>query len=438
MKYNLAQSIFWLVMFMALGLLPAAIGLAGEVPPAREFWVEFGVMTGFLGFAILNLQCVITGRFNWFAAGFGFDNLLQFHKQTGIFALILVLVHPIVLFIADPVFLEYFDLRVNAPRALALSAITVSTVVVVATSLWRKTFGLSYEHWRLVHGVLSLGIIFLGLGHVLLVDHYNQPLWKKAVFVAMSGAALYLVVHSRVVRPLLMRRRPYKAVEVRPEPNDSWTLVIEPVGHEGMQHRAGQFCWVTVGKSPFSMQQHPYSIVSSPLQKRLELTIKEFGDFSKSVKHIAPETPIWLEGPYGCFFHEPHAVKGAVFVAGGVGITPIMSMLRAARDRGDRSPYMLFYGNTAWEDVIFREEITEMTKRLKLKVVYALTSPPDGWEGETGYIDKDVLERHFPKDVENYAHFICGPAALLDLVEPLLRSYGVPAASIHTERFDMV
>jgi predicted ferric reductase len=271
-----------------------------------------------------------------------------------------------------------------------------------------------------------------------MVDHYGQPLWKKAAFVAMSGGAMYLVVHSRIVRPLLMRRRPYRIVKVRPQRNDSWTLVIEPVGHPGMKHRAGQFCWITVGKSPFSMQQHPYSIASSPLRDQIEITVKELGDFSSSVKDIVPGTHVWLEGPYGRFYHEPHEVKGAVFIAGGVGITPIMSMLRAARDRGDRSPYMLFFGNTAWDDVMFREEIEEMKSKMNLKVIHSLTDPPEDWEGETGYIDQKILERHFPRDVENYAHFICGPPALLDLVEPLLRSYGVPAAAIHTERFNMV
>jgi predicted ferric reductase len=349
-----------------------------------------------------------------------------------------VLAHPAMLIAADPGFISYYDPRENAPRAITLSMVTIGIVVLVATSLWRDFFKLSYEAWRAVHGVLTLGIIFFGLGHVVMVDHYGEPLWKKVAFVVFTGAAMYLVVHSRVVRPWLMRRKPYRIVEVREQRNDSHTLVIEPVGHEGLKHRAGQFLWLTVGDSPYSMQQHPFSIASSPQADRLELTIKDLGDFSGSVKGIEPGTKAWLEGPYGCFYHEPDEVKGAVFVAGGVGVTPIMSMLRAARDRGDKCPYILFFGNTGWDDIMFREEIEEMESRMNLMVVHCLTEPPDDWKGEEGYVDEDVLDRHLPKDIENYAYFICGPGPLLDLVEPDLRGRGVPAASIHTERFDMV
>jgi predicted ferric reductase len=438
MKYTLVQSICWILTFLGLSLLPMAVGLAGPLPAGRGFWIEFGVMIGFLGLGILSLQCVISGRYNWFGAGFGFDNLLEFHKWVGVFAMLLVLAHPAMLISADREFFEFYDPRENAPRAIALWFVTIAILSLISSSLWRGFFRLSYERWRLVHGVLTLGIIFFALGHVVMVDHYGQPFWKKAFFALTSGAALYLVLHSRVIRPALMRRRPYTVTEVREQRNHSRTLVIRAVGHEGMQHRAGQFLWVTLGNSPYSLEQHPYSIASSPLSDQIELTIKDLGDFSGSVKAIKPGTPAWLEGPYGCFYHEPDEVKGAVFIAGGVGVTPIMSMLRAARDRGDTTPYILLYGNTAWDDVMFREEIADMPGRISLNVVHVLTAPPDGWEGETGYIDAAVLDRHLPHDHENYAYFICGPGPLLDLVEPELRKRGIPAAAIHTERFDMV
>lgn len=438
MKYGLAKTLFWISASVILALLPATVGLAGELPPGRGFWVELGVLLGFLGLAVLNLQCVITGRFRWFAAGFGFDNLLQFHKQMGLFALLLVLAHPAVLITANSEFLEYFDPRVNFLRAIALGFVVVASLALVASSLWRLTFRLSYERWRLLHGLLALGILFLGLGHVILVDHYGEPIWKKGAFILMSGSAMSLIVHSRVVRPWLMRHRPYRIVELRPQRNDSWTMIIEPEGHEGLRFRAGQFLWITVGDSPYSMQQHPFSIASSPSERQIELTVKELGDFTRSVKEIEAGTRAWLEGPYGCFHRTAGNGKGAVLIGGGVGVTPLMSLLRDARDQGDRSSLILFDGNTAWDDVMFREEIGELEEEVNLKVVHVLTEPPEGWEGETGFIDEGVLDRHLPEDREAYDYFICGPGPLLDLVEPLLRKMKIPAAAIHTERFDMV
>lgn len=438
MKYGLLRSLIWIALFLILALFPLMIALLGPLPPGRVFLEEFGLMLGFLGLGILCLQCVITGRFHWFGAGFGFDNLLQFHKQTGIFALILVFAHPIAMFVADVGYLEFYDPRVNFPRAVALAFVSVAIVVLIASSLWRVTFGLTYERWRLVHGLLSLAIIFLGLGHVVMVEHYTEPFWRKAALAGFSGAGMYLIVHSRVVRPWLMRRHPYRITEVRPEPNDSWTLVIEPDGHPGLTYRAGQFVWITVGDSPYSMQQHPFSLASSPESGVIELTMKELGDFTGCAKHIEPGTRAWLEGPYGSFRFDAEALPGAVLIAGGVGITPIMSLLRSARDRRDASRYFLFFGNTAWEDILFREELEEMASILRLTVVHVLTDPPEDWNGETGYIDREVLLRHLPAERPGFRYYICGPGALLDSAEEILRKEGVRATSIFTERFDMV
>lgn len=438
MRYNLAQTLFWIAVFTLLALMPVAVALLGQLPTPRDYWVEFGALLGFLGLAVLNLQCVITGRYRWFAAGFGFDNLLEFHKQMGIFALVLILAHPGILILADPEFLAYFDPRENLPRAAALSVITVASLVLIASSLWRLTFCLNYERWRLLHGMLSLSIIFLGLGHVVMVDHYGEPLWKKGALVLMSGTAMYLIIHSRVVRPWLMKRRPYRIVEVRPQRNESRTLVIEPEGAHRLDYHAGQFVWMTVGPSPYSMQQHPFSFASSPRQPQIELTIKGLGDFTESVEEIEPGTRVWLEGPYGRFYHKPDEYRGAVFMAGGVGVTPIMSHLRDIRDRGDKTPCLLFDGNSAWDDVMFREEIEEMPGAMQLKVVHVLTDPADDWKGETGYIDEAILKRHLPADYKAYAFFICGPGPLLDSAEQTLIKLGVPARAIFTERFDMV
>jgi predicted ferric reductase len=67
-----------------------------------------------------------------------------------------------------------------------------------------------------------------------------------------------------------------------------------------------------------------------------------------------------------------------------------------------------------------------------------LTDPPEDWNGETGYIDREVLLRHLPGERQGFRYYICGPGPLLDSAEAILRKEGVRATSIFTERFDMV
>lgn len=78
----------------------------------------------------------------------------------------------------------------------------------------------------------------------------------------MVGGAVHLVVHSRIVRPLRLQRRPWKVVSVDGERGDTWTLTFEPVGHDGMAFEPGQYVWFTLGDSPLSMQQHPFSMAA--------------------------------------------------------------------------------------------------------------------------------------------------------------------------------
>ena len=85
-----------------------------------------------------------------------------------------------------------------------------------------------------------------------------------------------------------------------------------------------------------------------------------------------------------------------VLVAGGVGITPMMSMIRTLADQGDKRPVILLYGSKDWEEITFREELEALEARLDLTVVHVLENPPEGWTGERGFITAAVFKRHLP------------------------------------------
>lgn len=429
----------WALAYCALALLPMAIALTGALPGARAWLVETGAMLGLLGLGVLSAQAVTSGRQRWFAPGLGPDDLLQFHRQTGLFALLLVFAHPLTMILADARYLAFLDPRVDALRAVSLSFVLAATTLLIASSLWRLGFGLSYERWRLLHGALALAIVGLGLGHALMVGHYTGPFWKKALLAACVGGALCLMLETRLRRPWRARRRPWRVTAIEPGRGEVWTLTLQPDGHEGLQFRPGQFAWLTLGDSPFQLQQHPFSMASSADDKNVAFTIKASGDFTASLGEREPGGRAWLEGPYGVFTYTPGTCPaGAVFIAGGVGITPFMSMLRTARDRRVREPMWLLYANEHWDEVIFRDELDALARELPLTLVHVLGKPHEGWTGETGHVDAGVLDRHLPERLADLRCFLCGPDAMADSVEPLLIARGVPAKNVYSERFNMV
>jgi 3-phenylpropionate/trans-cinnamate dioxygenase ferredoxin reductase subunit len=169
------------------------------------------------------------------------------------------------------------------------------------------------------------------------------------------------------------------------------------------------------------------------------MTIKELGDFTAKIGNVTPGQVVYLDGPYGAFTIDRYQqAPGYVFIAGGIGITPVMSMLRTLADRGDPRPLLLIYANKTWEDVTFREEIEELKKRLNLRLIHVLGDPPEDWEGEKGMVTRELLSRHLPKLPELQEYFVCGPPPMMDAVETSLYRLKIPIGNVHSERFNLV
>lgn len=435
------QRIAGFAVFAIVILAPLAITyLTGERLPGGGWAVDAGIAMGFLAMALMSAQFATTGRFHRVARQIGQGTMMKFHRAAGIVALALVLLHPILLILAEPTYLEFLDPRVNLPRAAALITVTLAALGLVLLPLARKRIGLSYEWWRLSHGALAGLVIFIGIAHINMVAYYTGSTGKRALWIAVAGAAVGLLVQTRLVRPWRMRRRPWRVAEVRAEHEHVWTVVLEAEGHAGLPFKTGQHVWLTLGDTPFSLQQHPFTIASADSRPdRLELTIKELGDFTRTIGATRSGQRAYLEGPYGAsWFHEADTAP-FIFIAGGIGITPFASALRSMRSRGWTRDFVLLHGSHSLAKATFHEELTRLASELGGRYVPVIESPPEGWKGERGYITAEVLRRHLDADQLARGRFVlCGPPAMLSAVRRELRTTGVPGRRIHLEQFDMV
>jgi predicted ferric reductase len=194
-----------------------------------------------------------------------------------------------------------------------------------------------------------------------------------------------------------------------------------------------------VGRSPFALTQHPFSFSSSAEDEgRVAMTIKARGDFTRTIASVTPGTRAYLDGPHGVFSPDRFEGPGFVLIAGGVGITPLISMVRTMADREDPRPCLLVYANRDWDGITFRDELEELSKRIPLRVVHVLEHPPDDWSGDKGYVTEEILRKHLPRRFQRLQYFVCGPGPMMDAMDHALAALGVPAERINTERFDMV
>jgi 3-phenylpropionate/trans-cinnamate dioxygenase ferredoxin reductase subunit len=433
------QGAFWLGLYVVLSVLPLGlVFLTAADRPGRSFWTELSVGLGFVGLAMMTLQFALTARFEFIKAPYGSDLVYAFHRAVSLIAVGFVLLHPLMLFIER---WEAMKSRpFTHPWAFWLGTASVlCLLVLVVVSVWRRKLGVHYDGWRRAHGILASLAVALAVAHILFVGHYVSTPGKKALWLAYTAAFVLLIAYVRLIKPAMELSRPYKVSAVVPQRGGAYSLQLKPEGHPGLRFAPGQFAWITVGNSPFSDREHPFSFSSSSERApEIEFTIKELGDFTSTIKHIQPGQTVYVDGPFGALSADrhPHA-QAFVFIAGGIGITPMLSHLRSLADRGEKRPLVLLYGSKNWDSIIFREELEALTKRLpNLTVVHVLSSPDPDWTGERGFIDREKLARFSPQGLQT-EYFICGPDMMMDAVERALQANGVPAGDYHAERFNL-
>lgn len=434
---SVVRGIAWLGILIGICVAPLVFALMSTNRAGQGFLTDFSVALGFVGLALMGVDFALVARVKAVAEPFGTDALIDFHRQIGYAGLAFVLVH--VALSAEWKQVKSFTPAETPARVLFGALAAAALVALVATSVWRRQLRLSYEVWQVVHAVLAVIAVVAALIHVLLVNYYVDSIWKQALWSLMTAAFVWLLVWVRLLRPLRIRRRPWTVDRVTPERGSTTVLTLRPTGHAGLRFEPGQFAWITVGRSPFSVTSHPFSFCSSAESNgSVEVAIKAAGDFSSSVATVKPGTEVYLDGPHGVFSIDQYEGAGFCLIAGGVGIAPALSMLETLAERGDVRPVVLFAGNRDWDSIIFRTRIDELTPRLNLKVVHTLEVPPPDWTGEAGYLNADILTRHLPAGYRRFQFFACGPNPMLDAVETALVQIGTPADRIHTERFDWV
>jgi predicted ferric reductase len=393
----MVQALAWLGVYAALVLAPVVALLAGEPPPGLGFWWDLSMGLGFAGAVMMAVQFVLTARFGRGVAPYGIDIIYYFHRYLAIVLFGFVLAHPVIVIVENPALLEYLN-PIAAPRHMSAGLVSVAAMVaLMVTSLVRKRLRIGYDAWRRGHAVLALVAVVTAFIHMDGVGYYMATPLVAVIWTAIVASVALLVLYVRGGRPWRLLRHPYRVAALVEERGDAWTLTVEPVGHEGMRFSPGQFVWLTVGQSPFRMSEHPFSIASEPTPDgQIELTIKALGDFTSTVGRIAPGTRAYVDGPYGAFSIDRHPADGFLFVAGGIGIAPMMSFLRTMAARADRRPVTLIYAYRRWERMTHREAIESLATRVNLTIVHVLDEPPDGWTGERGRVTAALLERHLP------------------------------------------
>ena len=240
-----------------------------------------------------------------------------------------------------------------------------------------------------------------------------------------------------------LKKNIWNVVKVVPENHEIYSLYLEGSDEKFAKRKAGQFVSISIMKPDGWSEPHPFSIASAPEDSILRMTIKKAGQFTSAIPDLKPGTEVRCMGPLGVFCKDIDTKPKIFMMAGGVGITPFLSVLRHFRNIKAKNIVTLFWVNRTMEDVFATEEIQEMTRDLTLRVVYCL-SRADDVEGyyrqerpgvfyEKGRLSGEILKRHGA--TKDASFHLCGPPPMMESAIAEAGSLNVDQKAIEKENF---
>jgi predicted ferric reductase len=357
----------------------------------------------------------------------GLDRVYGAHRATAIGALVLVLAHGVLLAasraaISLTAVPSLFELTLDNWRVLLGAAVGGALSVGMYLTLRGR---MRHEHFVWVQR--ALGVAFLGaVAHAFAHESAKSaslPLWLYLGTLNAAGIAAF--GYRSIFAKVLVPRHDYRVAKVRSLDDSVTEVTLEPAARP-MRFAPGQFAFVTFYGSRLPEETHPFSMTSGANERDLKLVIKRLGDYTAGLQLLESGAKAKVEGPYGALSHERIANLRQIWIAGGIGVTPFLSMARSL----DSSGYQidLFYATETKDQAHFLDELYEIADRdPRVRVVS---------------VRKDNLGRISAEDVCGTMRdlvlkdiLICGPPAMMDSLRAQFRDLGVPDERLHAERF---
>jgi len=227
--------------------------------------------------------------------------------------------------------------------------------------------------------------------------------------------------------------RKYKITEIRDLGPETRVFHLEPVEGEIPGYKAGQFLFLhLLDEKGETIVKRPYSIASAPHMPYIELCIKLVkGELTGRLENMGKGAIVGMDDPVGPVRYNDE--EKAAFIAGGTGISLMISILRHIAHRQLKGEFILFYSARRKENILYREELEKLQKKNPaIKVVVTLTREEEEWGGEKGRLCHEMLKRYISEPKE-FTWWLCGPMGMLKAMRECLASAGVEPKKIHME-----
>jgi len=409
------------------------------------------VLCAFAGTAAFAMNLVLGARIRPVEKLFGgLERMYRIHRENGQIAFVLLAAHAFLIFASRVTVSVSSGFDLVTPRAgltvfsgfVALTLMGIALVLTLFVRLGQEVF---------VYVQRTFGFVFLlATYHVFTTQNGAKALSPALNWytVALATAGIAAFAYRSLFHNVLVRRKHY-TVEAANRLDDFVTeIVLEPQSTP-LVYKPGQFVFVNFRSPAMRAQQravdislerqvfsirageignqfHPFSITSAPDETNLRITVKAVGDYTSALRRLEPGAEAIVEGPFGSFSSVGLAASRQIWVAGGIGVTPFLSMARSHADDG--VPVHCYYCVERLEEAHFLGEFRAIAER---RDGFEITVVPRDTDG---FLSAERLAAENADLAENDI-LICGPPAMIVSLRDQLLALGFPERQIHAEEF---
>ncbi len=408
----------------------SSVLIAGDQPGSMI--LALGRLAGLLAEFFILVQLILISRAPFIEKAYGFDKLNDLHRKIGYILGATIISHPLLIVVAyakmsnqalSAELMQVFQME-DVSKAVVGIMIMIA-LCILAIPYFRKM--MRYGRWHAVHLLMYIAI-GLAFGHQVNegVVSYGVAFyyWYLLNFAVFGAVLLY-----RFLRPfILYARHRFYVDKIEQETPDVFSVYIRGENMNQFSFEPGQYINVSfLAKGMW--EPHPFSLSSAPNSEYIRLSIKSSGDFTSGIRNLLPGTKVIIEGPLGRFTESASSRDKYLFLAGGIGITPIRSMMESLSKKG--KDIALLYACRSMEDIALKNELDRFTP----KRTYVLSNTPDP-TCESGYIDSKKIKRLVP-DYMDREIYLCGPLPMMEAMTlKTLKELGIPKSQIHYEMFN--
>jgi predicted ferric reductase len=404
---------------------------------------SLGMFCGIVSYVYFANTLILSARIRCFDRVFGHDRVMLFHGRLAGVAFACACAHAVFkcLYLAPgtvQVTLGIAALALFATVGLATVLFMVGNPLhrIAAMAALRafgvRRLGFDYSRLKLFHN-LTAPALALVTAHALMASPTAETRARLGLMGAWGAMALLVHFYHKVLRVAFRYRRAFRVAAAR-RLTDSVVEIraARPDGSK-LEHRAGQFAFFRLLSPVCGLEEHPFTISSPPGSETLHITVKALGDYSAALPAVAVGTRLLCDGPYGRF--TPARGAGPyLFVAGGIGITPFLSILREWDAGGITEPVTLIWSVRTRDEQIDEGFFkTAAARHTAFRFVPVLTREPGG-AGRR--VDRALLSAYIePANVARLTAYVCGPDSFRRAVIGYLRDLGLPHRAIRDETF---